>query len=284
MRGSRRSCVSTRAATARVIRAFMPRPLDDREERRLDVLGAGASRGAAGVSSAMSRPSRMSSSRSQRSASSITWLDTIRPSPASASRWNSDHSSRRSTGSRPTVGSSSTSRSGLASRATASEARLTADRRERRRPPGRAAVGEADRLDRRVDLDCGRRRAPGRRRAGSRARSGRRTRSAPASRSRPGRAAAAAGRLPEHRHGAGLDDLHADDRAHQGGLAAAGGTQQPGDRRAADVGRAREHGASAADDARSRIVDRRYSSCVELCSGDPAVKARVRRRSTGPVR
>lgn len=60
----------------------------------------------------MIRPSRISSSRWQRSASSITWLDTSTAAPPSAIRWNSSHRSRRSTGSRPTVGSSSSSSRG----------------------------------------------------------------------------------------------------------------------------------------------------------------------------
>ena len=53
--------------------------IDQVEERRLDVGGAGAARAApSGVSSASSRPSRISSSRSQRAASSMTWLLTSR--------------------------------------------------------------------------------------------------------------------------------------------------------------------------------------------------------------
>ena len=82
------------------------------------------SRISSGGPSAMIRPSRMSSSRWHRSASSMTWLDTSTAAPASAIRWNSSHRSRRSTGSSPTVGSSSTSRSGLPSSATARLTRL----------------------------------------------------------------------------------------------------------------------------------------------------------------
>src|SRR6266545_5821070 len=78
-----------------------------------------------GVPSAMIRPSRISSSRSQRSASSMTWLETSTAAPASAISWNSRHRSLRSTGSRPTVGSSSTSTSGSLRSATA---RLARDR------------------------------------------------------------------------------------------------------------------------------------------------------------
>ena len=54
--------------------------------------------------SASSRPSRSNTMRSQRSASSMTWLETSSVTPASASDRNSAHTSRRSTGSRATVG------------------------------------------------------------------------------------------------------------------------------------------------------------------------------------
>ena len=55
----------------------------------------------------------MSSRSPQWSASSITWLETSNVVPRRASWWNCSHRSTRSTGSRPTVGSSSTSRSGM---------------------------------------------------------------------------------------------------------------------------------------------------------------------------
>ena len=73
----------------------------------------------------MSRPSRISSSRSQRSASSITWLDTSTRCPGVGEPVERvPRGPARSTGSSPTVGSSSTSRSGLPSSATARLTRL----------------------------------------------------------------------------------------------------------------------------------------------------------------
>ena len=107
------------------------RAVDEGEEGLLDV-GRRRWRRArrARVSSASSRPSRMSSSRSQRVASSMTWLLTSSVTPSPASRRNRSHRSRRSTGSSPTVGSSSTSSSGVPSRAAAE------------RDPGELAAGE----------------------------------------------------------------------------------------------------------------------------------------------
>ena len=70
-------------------------------------------RRASGVSSARIRPSRIRRRRWQRSASSMTWEETRRVAPrSSARRWKRLHRSRRSTGSRPTVGSSRTRSSG----------------------------------------------------------------------------------------------------------------------------------------------------------------------------
>ena len=71
------------------------------------------------------RPSRMSSSRVQREASSMTWLEmrNVTGSSPPASRWNNSHNSARSTGSSPTVGSSSTSTFGVPSNAAASDTR-----------------------------------------------------------------------------------------------------------------------------------------------------------------
>src|SRR5690606_15819041 len=57
-----------------------------------------------GVPSAMISPSRMSSSRWHRSASSMTWLVTSTVVPSAARAWKRLHSSSRSTGSCPTVG------------------------------------------------------------------------------------------------------------------------------------------------------------------------------------
>ena len=83
------------------------------------------SRRASGCPSARMRPSRIRSSRWQRSASSMTWEETRRVAPRSAARvWKRFHRSRRRTGSRPTVGSSRTRSSGVPSRATARETRL----------------------------------------------------------------------------------------------------------------------------------------------------------------
>src|SRR6185312_14092684 len=79
---------------------------------------------ARGVSSARTSPLRMSTSRSQRVASSMTWLETRSVVPLSCSLRKSVLSSTRSTGSRPTVGSSSTRSSGEPSSAAARDARL----------------------------------------------------------------------------------------------------------------------------------------------------------------
>ncbi len=51
-------------------------------------------------------PSRMKSNSSQRSASSITWLETRSVAPSAASRWKWSQNWTRSAGSTPTVGSS----------------------------------------------------------------------------------------------------------------------------------------------------------------------------------
>ena len=73
-----------------------------------------------------SRPSRMRSRRWQRSASSMTWEEIRRVAPRSAAMgWKRVQSSRRRTGSRPTVGSSRTRSSGVPRRATARETRLS---------------------------------------------------------------------------------------------------------------------------------------------------------------
>ena len=128
VRWSRRTWRSTRPATARVTRALMPRlPGPRRGAGRPARCPAAPVRRriSSGEPSAMIRPSRISSSRSQRSASSMTWLETSTAAPSSAMRWNRSHRSRRSTGSRPTVGSSSTSRSGWPSSATARLTRLS---------------------------------------------------------------------------------------------------------------------------------------------------------------
>ena len=181
----------------------------------------------AGEPSAMIRPSRISSSRSQRSASSITWLETKTAVPASASRWNSAHSSTRSTGSSPTVGSSSTSRS------------RRAEQRDRQAGPAALAAAEpADHLvavARQVDgldhpVDLGRVDAE---HAGEEPQvlgdgqvvvhAGRLGDVAD-----PVSQRLAPGRLAEDADRAAGDLLDADQAAHQRGLAAAGRAEQAG--------------------------------------------------------
>ena len=60
----------------------------------------------------------------------------------------------------------------------------------------------------------------------------------------------------EHSHLAGLDDLHADDRAHQRGLAAPAWAEQTRHRPGGDLqGETVEHGAPAAHDMQIRDLD-----------------------------
>ena len=106
-----------------VHRRLLGGAVDQGEEGLLGIVGAGArEQGGQGVVGE-EPPSRSSSSRSQRLASSMTWLDTSSERPCAARRLKSSHRSRRSTGSSPTVGSSRTSSSGSPTRAAASEAR-----------------------------------------------------------------------------------------------------------------------------------------------------------------
>ena len=123
VRGSWRICASTRAVVANVMRALTAPPRPARRNAASISCSPVRSRSSAGVVSATRPPSRISSSRSQRAASSITWLETSNVAPSSARRWNRVQRSRRSTGSSPTVGSSSTSRSGSPSSAAASDTR-----------------------------------------------------------------------------------------------------------------------------------------------------------------
>ena len=157
----------------------------------------------------------------------MTWLETSRLVPAAASRWNRSHSSTRSTGSRPTVGSSSTSSSG--SRAARRPARPGCAGRRRASPtscvglraepvasmtrstsPAGAPSTRAEVVEvlphGEVVVDA---RPPG-----SRSRRG-----------GAGRGARPAGRAPSTVPV--VDPLHADDRAHQRGLAAAARAEQP---------------------------------------------------------
>ena len=145
VRGSRRSWASTRTAMANVTRALMPR-LHQVQERVLDVARPVCSSSAAGVAWVSMRPSRIRTSSSQRSASSITWLETSSARPRSASSWNVPQRSRRSTGSRPTVGSSRTSSSGLPTSAVASDTRARWPPESARTSWSRCA-GEPDDVD-----------------------------------------------------------------------------------------------------------------------------------------
>ena len=190
VRGSRRSCSSTRRSGGEGDRAGSRcrlRPLDHAQERLAEVaLARVAAAAPAGGSDARMRPSRMSSSRSQWPASSITWLETSRLVPPSASSRNIAHRSRRRTGSRPTVGSSSTSSCGSFRSAVASETRA------RWPPESRSTTRSAnsrqpDRRDHGLHPRGRRPEHAARSSAGSRAPRGRRTPTAPASRSRRAR-------------------------------------------------------------------------------------------------
>ena len=133
----------------------------------------------------MMRPARMSTSRSQRSASSMTWLYTMIVAPPSASARKTAHSSARSTGSRPTVGSSSTrARASRASRPRARRGLLAAAERV----DGLVGVAaEADLLDDPVDVAARRADEPGEVAQVLAGPSGRRTPTPPACRTRRGR-------------------------------------------------------------------------------------------------
>ena len=147
-RGSRRSFAVASA-----------RPVDEGQERGLDVGGAGRASSPARVSSASSRPSRRSSSRSQCAASSMTWLLTSSVAPRSARSRNSAHRSRRSTGSRPDRRLVEHEQLGVPSSAAASETRAPGRRRGGRRRRRRGS--QADLVDDPVDV--GARRAEDRR-------------------------------------------------------------------------------------------------------------------------
>ena len=87
VRRSRRSCRRTRAAVASVTRGAHER-LREREERLLQIVGAGRAPERVRRAVATMRPSRIRSSSSQRSASSMTWLETRSVVPRAASAWN----------------------------------------------------------------------------------------------------------------------------------------------------------------------------------------------------
>src|SRR4029077_4390872 len=102
------------------------------------------SRTSVGVPSANTFPYWIKPSRWQRSASSITWLETMIVVPPSAIRRKSSQSSTRNCGSTPTVGSSSSSTLGLCTRAHASDSRcrmppLRLDTTVLRRPSSRTS-------------------------------------------------------------------------------------------------------------------------------------------------
>ena len=207
-----------------------------------------------GVVCASRRPSRISSRSPQWSASSITWLDTSRVVPRRASSWNWSHRSTRSTGSSPTVGSSSTSNSGCVTSAQASETRV-------RCPPERLphkavrwsvrptastassaafAVGPVQRREvahvvdhPQVVVDGGVLRDI-----------------ADAAAQFDG-----SGGPAEHRDRARRDELRADDAPHQRRLAAAGRTEQPGDGAPGDPHRDVVQGSALAANHR-QMVDR----------------------------
>ena len=195
VRGSCRSCDSTRAAVAAGAARAHRRSRLDRARRNavVEVVRAGARAQLRRRRRGEQRPSRISSSSSQRSASSITWLETSSVVPPSASSWNS----------RPELARGAPDRARpSARRGRAARARRAARWRATRAPAGRRTGAddpvreplEADRLQHLVDparADAERR---ARSSAGSRARSGRRRPTAPASRSRRGGAAPASPR------------------------------------------------------------------------------------------
>ena len=228
------------------------------------------------------RPSRISSSRSQRPASSMTWLETNSVVPAAARAWKRAHRSWRSTGSSPTVGSSRTSSSGAASSAQARETRPAARPTACPTCLGRA-VGQPDVGQRAVGVGAGRAVeggevagvVPGREVAvdatavwvtyPTRRRSGA---------SRP------ACRAPGPRPGR---PLHPDDAAHERGLAAAARPQQAGhlagrhrERQAGEDGAAAEGDDDVAD--LDRLGHRR-----PRCRRRRAELRRSRRPLTGPL-
>ena len=119
------------AAPSRAWRAALMRCSSTRRRKTSSSRSAPVrSRSSCGVPVAISSPSRRSRSESQRSASSITWLETTSVAPAAASSWKVCHRSRRRSGSRPTVGSSRTRSSRLA------------EERRRERDAGALAAGE----------------------------------------------------------------------------------------------------------------------------------------------
>ena len=222
VRGSRRSCRSTRIAVARTIRPLR-QPTSCRNADSTSSAPVRAS-SCSLDSHARIRPSRISTIMSQRSASSITWLDTSSVVPASASRRKSAHSSVRSTGSRPDRRLVQHQQLGrVEQRRCQRHARPLAAGQRPDDAPG--LLGQPDRTHHLVH-PIGR----GAQNAGEVA-------EVLAHRqvevhgwrlgdiAHPPSQAGAPGRLTEHRHVARRDDLNADDRAHQRRLAAPAGTR-----------------------------------------------------------
>ena len=229
VRWSCRSWVSTRPATANRIRAVMPARRLSTSVRNacLDVCGAGAARaGRRGWRRRAAGPrASAAAGRSAPPRPSRGWRRTP-SSPASASRWNSAHRSRRSTGSSPTVGSSRTSRSGLAEQG-------DRQRDPRALPAGEPVdhlvsrcVREVDRLDAAIHL--GGRHAEHPREEPQVLLDGEVVVHAGClgDVADPVAQLAAPAGTAEHASPCRLDDLHADDAAHQAGLAAAGRPEQ----------------------------------------------------------
>lgn len=175
--------------------------------------------------------------------------------------------SRRSTGSRPTVGSSRTRTSGLPSSAVASEARPLAS--GELADHAIALAPEPDRHDHAVDLG-GRRSDDGGEVTqvladGQVAVAGRRlrhVRDAASQRRRPGR-------LPEHAHRSRLDPLDADVRADQRRLAAPARAEQP---------RHATRGTSSDRSSRTRRPPRTTRSRSMTTGGSAALTAQVHHR------
>ena len=234
----------------------MPAPLRPPARTPLEVVGAGALTQLGGRAVGDDRALAISSSRSQRSASSITWLEISSVVPLAARSWKSCQRSRRSSGSSPTVGSSSTSSSGSPSRAQASETRARWPPESRPTMSPRAvlqrdrseclvAAGCRDAEHRREVAQVGLHREVGVH--------GRGLGDVPDA----GAQWRCAGRVTEHFDAAAVHALDADDRADQGGLAAAARAEQARDRAARDGEReVVEDRAAAAVYAEVRHVDR----------------------------
>ena len=153
-----RSCRRTRRAVAAVRRRLKGRPAPRRSGRGTPSQVPRPGPGAQPLRRPRREdpPSRMSTSQSQRSASSITWLETRTVVPSRARRSNDPQRPRLRTGSSPTVGSSRTSSSGrlriaaegqpgtLAAREGDGELRLPACELDELDHLGDAVVGDVD--------------------------------------------------------------------------------------------------------------------------------------------